>query len=146
VLGVFVVAGTVAAALAVRPRAGRMILPAPVLSYLVAALATGIIHDRSAGSTRTALAIGAVQWIADGFFAMALATVLAIVLVTVRWYLWRRSRRTARDPGWSVPARRPPAGLETFGESGYPAGRGNPRNPGGPPGAGVPRDVGGPGG
>ena len=37
-LGLFVVAGTVAAALAVRPRTGWMIFPVPVLSYLVAAL------------------------------------------------------------------------------------------------------------
>ena len=46
-LGLFVVAGTVIAALAVRPRAGRMIFPVPVLSYLVGALVSGIIYNRS---------------------------------------------------------------------------------------------------
>ena len=51
-LGLFVEAGTVAAALAVRPRAGRMIFPVPVLSYLVGALISGIVFDRSTGHPR----------------------------------------------------------------------------------------------
>src|SRR6266700_2532336 len=103
-LGLFVVAGTVAAALAVRPRAGRVILPVPVLSYLVAALISGGVYSRSGDTSKTALAIGAAQWIADGFFAMTLATVLAVAITTARWYLWRRSRPATRDPGWPVPA------------------------------------------
>src|SRR5689334_16051965 len=94
-LGLFVEAGTVVAALAVRPRAGRMIFPVPVLSYLVGALISGFVFNRS-GTSKTALAIGAAQWVANGFFAMALATVLAVAIVAVRWYLWRRSRRPAR--------------------------------------------------
>src|SRR6516164_5028183 len=100
-LGLCVLAGTVVAALAVRPRAGRLIFPVPVLSYLVGALVSGYVYNRSTGTSRTALAIGAAQWIADGFFAMALATVLAVVIITVRWYLWRRRR--------PVPPRRPHA-------------------------------------
>jgi hypothetical protein len=56
-LGLFVVAGTLAAALAVRPRTGRMIFPVPVLSYLVAALISGVVFDHSAESSKTALAI-----------------------------------------------------------------------------------------
>ena len=111
-LGVFVIIGTVVAALAVRPRAGRVILPVPVLSYLVAALVSGVIYNRSADSSRAALAIGAAQWVASGFFAMAIATLLAVAIITLRWYLWRRGRRAARDPGW------PGAGPTTF-----PAGR-----------------------
>jgi hypothetical protein len=106
-LGFFVVAGTVTASLAVRPRAGRMIFPVPVLSYLVAALLSGIVFDRSADSSKTALAIGAAQWIADGFFAMALATALAVVITVTRWFLWRRGRPTTGDPGWPVPPGRP---------------------------------------
>jgi hypothetical protein len=103
-LGLFVVAGTVAAALVIRPRDGRMILPVPALAYLVAALASGVISDRPADSSQTALAIGAAQWVADGFFAMVLATVLAAAITTARWYLWRRSRRGRRDPDWAVSA------------------------------------------
>ena len=102
-LGVLVVAGTVAAALAVRPRAGRMILPVPTLAYLVAALISGVVYNRSADSSKTALAIGAAQWIADGFFAMVLGTVLAIAITTARWYLWRRAQPASWDQGWQVP-------------------------------------------
>jgi hypothetical protein len=95
-LGAAVLAGTVAAALTIQPRAGRMIFPAPALCYLVAALAAGVIYDHSAD--RTALAIDAAQWIASGFFLMALATLLAIVIVTARWLLQRRG-----GPDWSRP-------------------------------------------
>ncbi len=103
-LGFFVVVGTVVAALAIRPRTGRMIFPVPVLSYLVAALLSGVVFDRSADSSKTVLAIGAAQWIANGFRAMVLATVLAVVITTVRWFFWRRSRPTMRDPRRPVPA------------------------------------------
>ena len=126
-LGLFVVAGTVAAALAIRPRDGRMILPVPALSYLVAALTSGILSDRAADSSRTAMAIAAAQWIADGFFAMALATVLAAAITTVRWYLWRHSGRGRRDPDWPVRT------WDASAESGYPAGlagTGRPRESG----------------
>ena len=101
-LGLFVVAGTVAAALAVRPTTGRMLLPVPVLSYLVAALISGVIHDPALVSSKTQLAVDAAQWIADGFFAMALATALAVVITAARWYLWRRRRPAPRAPRWPV--------------------------------------------
>jgi hypothetical protein len=163
-LGLFVVAGTVAAALAVRPRTGWMIFPVPVLSYLVAALTSGVVFDRSVDSSNTALAVAAAQWIADGFFAMALATVLAVVIIAARWFLWRRRRPTPRDPGRPVgptrtgPGRtgtvqagagrdgvpRPPrAAWEASTESGSAAGFAGPgspreaRRPGGPRGPGV---------
>ena len=127
-LGLFVVAGTIAAALAVRPRSGRLILPVPVLSYLVAALISGVVYNRSADSSKTALAIGAAQWIANGFFAMALATVLAAAIIAVRWYLWRRNRPATRGPDWPAGAgrdgtgRRPGATWETSAGPGYPEG------------------------
>ena len=125
-LGAFVVIGTVAAALAVRPRAGRMIFPVPVLCYLVAALLTGVVYNHSADSSKTALAIGAAQWVASGFFAMAMATILAVVLVTFRWYLWHRRRGAGRGSGWQAPAAGgrapwPPAGREPFADATYPS-------------------------
>ncbi len=98
-LGAAVLAGTVAAALTIQPRAGRVIFPAPVLCYLIAALAAGVIYDHSAD--RTALAIDAAQWIASGFFLMALATLLAIVIVTARWLFQRRAGRGG--PDWTEP-------------------------------------------
>jgi hypothetical protein len=134
-LGLFVIAATVVAALAVRPRAGRMILPVPVLAYVVGALISGIVFNRSAGSSGTALAIGAAQWIANGFFAMVIATVLAVAITAARWYLWRRGRPASREPGWPPPAagergappRRSRAAWETTAEPGYLAGQGRPR-------------------
>jgi hypothetical protein len=114
-LGAFVVIGTVVAALAVRPRAGRLIFPVPVLAYLVGALIAGIIYNRSDVGSKTADAIGAAQWIANGFFPMAFATAAAIVLTAVRWFLWRRRRKAgpAARPGRPDPA--------TAVGSGYPA-------------------------
>jgi Domain of unknown function (DUF6542) len=96
VLGVCIVAGTVIAALAVRPRAGRLIFPVPVLAYLIAALTAGIAYNRS--TSKAELAIGSAQWIANGFLLMALATGLAILLVTVRWILRPRDRRAPAVP------------------------------------------------
>jgi len=93
----------------------------------VAALVSGVVYNRSADSSRTALAIAVVQWIADGFFAMVLATVLAVAVTAARWYLWRRGRRSAGDPGVPVPApdtaRRPreggePGGAGIWGDAG----------------------------
>jgi hypothetical protein len=104
VLGLAVLAGTVAAALTVQPRTGRLIFPVPALSYLVGALASGVVYDRS--SNKTELAVGAAQWIANGFFVMVLATLLAIALTTVRWFMWRRDQRGPVPPeygGWSDP-------------------------------------------
>jgi len=57
----------------------------------VIAVSAGVTQAQE--TLRTALAIGAAQWIASGFFAMAIATVLAVGLVTLRWYLWRRRQR-----------------------------------------------------
>ena len=132
-LGVFVVIGTVVAALAVRPRAGRLIFPVPVLAYLVAALTSGIIYNRSDDSSKTAVAIGAAQWIASGFTAMAFATVAAIVLITVRWYFWRRRRKAG-------PARRGPVGGPGRRPQPDPAAAADPRYAAEFPGSGYPVD------
>jgi hypothetical protein len=122
-LGLFVLAGTVAAALTVQPRAGRLIFPVPALSYLIAALVAGVAYDRSADKTE--IAVGAAQWIANGFFVMVLATLLAIALTTVRWFMWRRDQRGPAAPDWAVqpgPSAGPPG----------PSAAGPPRPPGGP--------------
>jgi hypothetical protein len=115
-LGLFVLAGTVAAALTVEPRAGRLIFPVPALSYLIAALASGMAYNRS--GNKTELAVGAAQWIADGFFVMVLSTLLAIALTTVRWFLWRRHGQVPFTADWS-------------------GGWNEPRAPGGQPGQGA---------
>jgi hypothetical protein len=120
VLGVCIVVGTVIAALAVRPRAGRLIFPVPVLAYLVGALIAGIAYNRS--TSKTELVIGSAQWIANGFLLMALATGLAIVLVTIRWILRRSDRRVPAVPDRSGSADeialRPRGGRDEYATTG----------------------------
>jgi hypothetical protein len=103
VLGVCLVAGTVAGALAVRPRTGYLILPVPAIAYLIAALIAGLIYNRSNDGSSTFLAVNGTQWIASGFIAMAVATGLAIVITAIRWRRFTPLRdedyRPSRDQG-----------------------------------------------
>jgi hypothetical protein len=85
VLGAAVVAGTGAAALAVRPRSVYVIIPAPALAYVAGAAVAGLIHDRADDSSLTGLAVHAAQWVASGFAAMSAATLLAIAATALRW-------------------------------------------------------------
>jgi Ni,Fe-hydrogenase III small subunit len=107
VLGLLIVVGTIAAALAVQPRAAYRIIPAPAIAYTAAAVLAGLIHDRSADTSRTALAISAAQWIAGGFLAMIAATILAIVITSVRRQLSGPARQ---GRGYRAPARSGAAG------------------------------------
>lgn len=93
-LGVFVVLGTVLACLAVQPRASYLIIPAPALSYLVAAMFAGVVDQHLASSTM--FAIAALQWIARGFVTMVVATLCAIFITAIRWL--RAARRGPRLP------------------------------------------------
>src|ERR1700679_984925 len=72
-LGGFVVAGTLAAALAVRPRSAYLMIPVPVLCYLIFALGAGLALNETSPSS-SALTVTAAQWIANGFLTMAAAT------------------------------------------------------------------------
>jgi len=102
VLGVFLVAGTAIAALAVRPRAVYLIIPVPALAYVVVATIVGLIHDRATDTSLTSLAVHAAQWIASGFVAMAAATLLATAVTAARW------PGRGHGPGDSGPRRPPP--------------------------------------
>ena len=97
VLGICLVAGTVAGALAVRPRTGYLIIPVPALAYLVAGLIAGLIYNRSSDGSRTLLAVNGTQWIASGFVAMTISTILAIVIMAVRWWRWSTSQGRGQD-------------------------------------------------
>jgi hypothetical protein len=89
-LGWLVVAGTLIAGFAVRPRSAYLLIPVPALAYVVFGVAAGFIRTRSDPSS-SGLAVGAAQWIANGFLTMAAATVLAAVIALVRWLLSRRA-------------------------------------------------------
>jgi hypothetical protein len=101
-LGVFVIGGTAAAVLAVRPRSVYLIIPLPALSYMVAAAAAGLVEikGQAAGASLTTLAVGAAQWMASGFLAMATATLLAIATAAARWPF---RRPDPRGPGYPPP-------------------------------------------
>ncbi|HEY1917383.1 MAG TPA: DUF6542 domain-containing protein [Streptosporangiaceae bacterium] len=111
-LGAFLVVGTLIAGLAVQPRGVYLIIPAPALCYVIAAVMAGLIHDRSTDGSQAVLAVNGTTWIAGGFFAMCIATVLAILLTLMRWFTQgRRQRRDrdddgyAEDDGWDEPER-----------------------------------------
>jgi len=106
-LGGFILAGTIIAGLAVRPGSGYLLIPAPALAYLVTAVGAGLIHEHSAGPSRSGLTVGVTQWIADGFIAMAAATALAGVLALIGAIARRRARPPSLppEPEAVVPAR-----------------------------------------
>ena len=91
VLGVCLVAATLAAALAIQPRAVYRIIPVPALAYVGAASVAGLAGDRAAGTSHTALAVGAAQWVASGFLPMAVATLLAVAMTAIRWLIQSRT-------------------------------------------------------
>lgn len=98
-LGACLVAGTLAAALTVHPRAVYLLIPVPSLAYPVAAIIAGLAGGHPAGTTRTALAVGAAQWAASGFIAMAAATMLAIGITAARWPRRRPRPAPSAQPG-----------------------------------------------
>jgi hypothetical protein len=100
VLGAFLVVGTLAAGLAVRPERVHLIIPVPALAYLAAGLITGLVHDRAAISTRSAMAASALQWIASGFLAMTAATIVAVILTIARRSRARASASRRRYADW----------------------------------------------
>jgi len=106
-LGIFVIGGTAAAVLGVRPRSVYLIIPVPALSYMVAATAAGLVEikGQAAGASLTTLAVGAAQWMASGFLAMATATLLAIATAAARWPFRRPAPRgpDPRGPGYPPP-------------------------------------------
>jgi hypothetical protein len=104
-LGAFVLAGSVAAGFAVRPRSVYLLIPVPVLCYLVFALAAGLVRDHATSST-SGLTVNAAQWIANGFLAMAAATVVLALITGGRW-LWARRTGQAGAGARSEPSSRP---------------------------------------
>lgn len=83
-LGVFLIAGTLVAGLAVRTEAVHLMIPVPPLAFLPASLIAGLIHDRATDGSTSALAVSALQWMAGGFLTMTAATLLALALTIGR--------------------------------------------------------------
>jgi hypothetical protein len=87
VLGLCVILATLVGAFAVRPRAAYMVIPVPALAYVVAAVVAGYAHDHATDTSHAQLAISALQWVANGFIPMSLATGLAILIAATRWLM-----------------------------------------------------------
>jgi hypothetical protein len=97
-LGLCVILATAIGSFAVRPTAAYMVIPAPALSYVVAAVAAGYVHDHATDTSHTALALSGVQWVGNGFVPMAVATGLAIVVAVTRWLISIRRSGLKWDP------------------------------------------------
>lgn len=92
-LGIFIAAGTLAAATSIK--AAYVIIPVPALAYAAAAVLAGFVHDHAVDTSRTALTISAGQWLASGFAAMAAATALAVLIAIARPLLAALRKRSA---------------------------------------------------
>jgi hypothetical protein len=89
-LGFFISIGTLAAALGVRRGAVYLFFPIPALAFFVSAVVTGFVKDSSLTSTSIGVRVGFLQWIADIFFPMVVATVIVLLVGGARWLLGRQ--------------------------------------------------------
>jgi len=131
-LGVCLIAGTVAAGLAVRQPETYLIIPVPALAYLVAALVAGVAG--SGAASHTALALDALQWIAHGFGTMLLATIIAIGITAARWWMTVQRAGAQRRPVPRRPTQRRSTGGSRQGGSGDRGQYGSRADPGSEPG------------
>lgn len=83
-LGFMIIVGSAIAALCIRRKAVYLLIPLPALTYLVLAFVTGYIHDHAMGTSKTALASDAAQWLGGGFIGIVVATVLVLLIFGAR--------------------------------------------------------------
>ena len=87
VLGLFITVGSVAAVLGVRRGLAYLVFPLPAFAFFVAAVITGKVKDSSLTSSTAGLGVGFLQWIADIFYPMVIATILVLLVGGTRWLL-----------------------------------------------------------
>jgi hypothetical protein len=97
-LGVFIIVGSIAAALFIRRGKIYLLFPAPALAFFVGAIVAGKVHDAKLGSSTAGLASGGAQWIAGIFFPAVIATVLVLLIGGGRWVLGRQLVTTGQSP------------------------------------------------
>ena len=88
-LGFFIIVGSLAAVLGVRRGAVHLFFPMPALAFFVAAVATGIVHDRQLASSTAGLGASFAQWVAGIFWPAVVATILVLLVGGGRWLLKR---------------------------------------------------------
>jgi hypothetical protein len=112
-LGALILIGTVVAGFGVQYSSAYLLIPVPALAYVVAAMATGYVHDHSIATGSLALGVHAAEWVGAGFLWMFAGTVAAIVIAAGRWGWERRDlwlNRGRPGPGGPGPGGFPGSG------------------------------------
>jgi hypothetical protein len=143
-LGIFVIAGSLAAAFGVRRSAVYLVFPLPALALFLGALMIGVVHDSQLTSTTAGFGAGFLQWVAGIFIFMVVATILVLLVGGGRW-LFGSQLVAGGSPfaaGFPAPAstrpaprpRRPASGDQWAAEDPFSSGDPNRGNPdrGGP--------------
>ncbi|HEY6494121.1 MAG TPA: DUF6542 domain-containing protein [Trebonia sp.] len=86
-LGLFVIIGSIVAAIGIKRGKVYLLFPAPALAFFVAAILAGKVHDAKLGSSTAGLGAGFTQWIAGIFFPAVVATILVLLIGGGRWLL-----------------------------------------------------------
>jgi hypothetical protein len=86
-LGLFLILGSVAAAVAVRSGAVHTFIPLPALAYLVAAILTGMVHDSGSPNSSRQFVLNFLTWIGGSFVAVTASTILVVLIALTRWLL-----------------------------------------------------------
>lgn len=99
-LGVVLIAGTLAGVLAVHPKAAYRLVPVPALAGFAAALLAGAVHDRAVDTSHTEVALNALGWMSGAFVSIAAATVITLVVAVAR-FVWHARRQRGSDDGFA---------------------------------------------
>jgi hypothetical protein len=110
-LGFFIIVGTIAAALCIRPGKVYLLFPVPALAFFLAAIVTGKVHDAKLGSSTAGLGAGFTQWVAGIFFPAVIATIIVVLIGGGRWLLGRQliSGQSPLSAGRPAPGKPRPA-------------------------------------
>jgi hypothetical protein len=95
-LGAVLIVGALAGVLVVQPLAAYRLVPVPALAGFAAALLAGVVHDRAVDNSHTEVALNALRWMSGGFVAMAVATVVTLVVAVAR-FVWHARRQRVSD-------------------------------------------------
>jgi len=111
-IGLFLIAGSVIAALGAR-RAIHRLIPVPALSYLVTTTVVGAAHDRANLNDSKEFLTSFLTWIGSAFFALVWATVLVIVIAIAGAVIsWRRGTTAPAAAGPRAPRPAPGPGRD----------------------------------
>ena len=89
-LGFFIIVGSLAAVLGIQRGSVYLVFPMPAVTFFVAAIAIGKVHDAKLASSTAGLGAGFLQWVAGIFDPAVAATVLVVLVGGARWLLGRQ--------------------------------------------------------